>query len=229
MFVVYMKSLLSKITRPTLTFFLGILVATVVTTVLAHGGDTSLTHSCIKTSNGSVRIVGANDTCASNETPLDWPKTAGNNGLPFICLSCGYFDSTGRNVLAEFLAGKNLTGAMLPASGLGSDDYSVNMSGTNFTSAYLDSLSVGQFGANFTNINFTGATISNIQFLKTNLSMTNFTNSNLSSSSFTNANLTGATGIDTANLTGVTWSDTTCPDGTNSDSHGNTCVGHLTP
>ena len=30
-----------------------------------------------------------------------------------------------------------------------------------------------------------------------------------------------------ATLTGVHWSNTTCPDGTNSDNDGNTCVGHL--
>ena len=35
------------------------------------------------------------------------------------------------------------------------------------------------------------------------------------------ANLTGA------DLTGVHWYDTTCPDGTNSDNNGNTCVSNL--
>ena len=42
------------------------------------------------------------------------------------------------------------------------------------------------------------------------------------------ANLTGA------NLTGVSWFNTTCPDGTNSNSNGgggvpSTCIGHLFP
>jgi hypothetical protein len=39
---------------------------------LAHGGDTTLIHSCVKTSNGSVRIVSATTSCAAGETPLDW-------------------------------------------------------------------------------------------------------------------------------------------------------------
>jgi hypothetical protein len=30
-----------------------------------------------------------------------------------------------------------------------------------------------------------------------------------------------------ADLTGVTWSHTFCPDHTNSDDNGGTCVGHL--
>jgi hypothetical protein len=45
------------------------------------------------------------------------------------------------------------------------------------------------------------------------------------------ANLTGANvfhaGIGETNLTGVTWSNTTCPDGTNSDSDGGTCINNL--
>jgi len=45
------------------------------------------------------------------------------------------------------------------------------------------------------------------------------------------ANLTGATlvGADLkgANVKGVTWSHTVCPDGTNSDANGGTCLGHL--
>jgi YVTN family beta-propeller protein len=42
------------------------------TIVFAHGGDASLIHSCVKTSNHQIRIVGPNDTCGHNETPLDW-------------------------------------------------------------------------------------------------------------------------------------------------------------
>ena len=46
-----------------------------------------------------------------------------------------------------------------------------------------------------------------------------------------NANLTGANlrhaDLRHADLSGVTWSNTICPDGTNSNSHGNSCQGHL--
>lgn len=38
-----------------------------------------------------------------------------------------------------------------------------------------------------------------------------------------------ATGLNTSVLTGVIWNNTFCPDSTNSDNNGNTCVGHLTP
>jgi len=49
----------------------------------------------------------------------------------------------------------------------------------------------------------------------------------------TGADLTGAdlaylnTSYGPADLTGVTWSNTTCPDGTNSDNNGNTCMNNL--
>ena len=46
-----------------------------------------------------------------------------------------------------------------------------------------------------------------------------------------NANLTGANlrhaDLRHADVSGVTWSNTICPDGTNSNNHGNSCQGHL--
>jgi len=43
-----------------------------VVVILAHGGDTTQIHACVKAGSGNIRIVGANDVCASNETALDW-------------------------------------------------------------------------------------------------------------------------------------------------------------
>jgi hypothetical protein len=39
--------------------------------------------------------------------------------------------------------------------------------------------------------------------------------------------LTGLLRLTGANLSKVIWSSTNCPDGTNSNNHGNTCLGHL--
>jgi len=38
----------------------------------AHGGDTTLIHACVRNITGLIRIIDANGTCTSNETPLDW-------------------------------------------------------------------------------------------------------------------------------------------------------------
>jgi uncharacterized protein YjbI with pentapeptide repeats len=70
------------------------------------------------------------------------------------------------------------------------------------------------------------------------LSYADLTNAMMYDLDLRGANLTGAdlTGADLAylntsygpaDLTSVTWSNTTCPDGTNSDNNGNTCVNNL--
>lgn len=79
-------------------------------------------------------------------------------------------------------------------------------------------------GANFDSANMSGA---NMTSVIVNGSSTNFSNTNLTNVNFTNANLNGAINMNTANITGVIWSNTVCPDGTNSNSNGNTCVGHF--
>jgi Collagen triple helix repeat (20 copies) len=42
-----------------------------MSSVSAHGGDTTLIHSCVN-QNGGINIVGANQTCGQNQTALDW-------------------------------------------------------------------------------------------------------------------------------------------------------------
>lgn len=74
--------------------------------------------------------------------------------------------------------------------------------------------------------NFTDAYLAESTFIKVNLSNVNFTNAILDSVNFTNANLKGAN-FSGASLNEVVWGSTTCPDGSNSNDHSNTCVGHL--
>jgi len=49
------------------------------TVLNAHGGDTSLIHTCFKNATGNLRIIAASDTCKANETALDW-NLAGATG-----------------------------------------------------------------------------------------------------------------------------------------------------
>ena len=60
-----------------------------------------------------------------------------------------------------------------------------------------------------------------------NLQGANVHGVNLNGANLTDANLDGAT-LQGANTNKVTWSNTTCPDGTNSDSDGGSCAGHGT-
>lgn len=120
------------------------------------------------------------------------------------------------------LTGLNFSTAFLP---------DVHFEGANLTNANLGCTSMT--GANFTGANLTGASLSRaymccaaqLKFTNANLRNSNLTSARIEAD-FTGADLTGA------NLTGATlvtavWSNTTCPDGTNSNNNGNTCVGHL--
>lgn len=71
----------------------------------------------------------------------------------------------------------------------------------------------------FSNSIFNGVGLVDVDFSNTNLTNVTFSDG----TDLTGADMTGTT------RTGVTWSGTTCPDGTNSDSHSNTCEGYLTP
>jgi uncharacterized protein YjbI with pentapeptide repeats len=197
-------------------FFAGYLFSILLPVVLAHGGDTNLIHGCVRNNGllaGFVRIVGANTNCANNETPLDWKQ--GLNNPPFACVSC---DFTNPLTVGSRFAGKDLTNSYLAYSILTQAD----LSGTIFINAELTGTVLS--ATNLSNANFTGANLSG-----TSVNLANFLNTNLTNANLTSADLFGATNMDTATLTGVTWSNTTCPDGTNSDNNGNTCVGHLTP
>lgn len=74
----------------------------------------------------------------------------------------------------------------------------------------------------------TGANLTGANLTDADLTGANLTGAILTTADLTGATLTGAT-LTAATLTGVTWSNTTCPDASNSDNHGGTCVGHLTP
>ncbi len=71
--------------------------------------------------------------------------------------------------------------------------------------------------ANLTGANITGANLTNAIL----------TGADLTDADLASADLTGAVGMDSATLTGITWTNTICPDSTNSNDNGNTCVGHL--
>ena len=82
------------------------------------------------------------------------------------------------------------------------------------------------YGADAEHAYFNSATLAGTSFIGANARYASFTSANLTGANLSNADLTGAE-FALATLTSVTWASTICPDGTNSDSHGNTCVGHL--
>jgi hypothetical protein len=109
-------------------------------------------------------------------------------------------------------------------------------SGMSCTGCNLSGLQPGAIsltGANFSNANLTGTGLGHANLTGSNLSGATMTGATLSSAALSganlaNANLAGAS-LSGANLTGANLSGATCPDGTGANSHGNTCVGHLSP
>jgi uncharacterized protein YjbI with pentapeptide repeats len=72
------------------------------------------------------------------------------------------------------------------------------------------------------NTNLTGASFYRVDLSNADFTGANMLNADMTDANLTNANLSGATNINT-----IIWWNTTCPDGSNSHSHGNTCIGHL--
>jgi uncharacterized protein YjbI with pentapeptide repeats len=81
-------------------------------------------------------------------------------------------------------------------------------------------------GANLSNSSWSGVRFSGTHFVGANLTSADLLNAKLTSVDLSDANLTGAD-LRGTDVSSVKWSNTTCPDGSNSNTQNNTCVGHL--
>ena len=97
----------------------------------------------------------------------------------------------------------------------------INWANNTVNWAYMD-LENAQMG----NTNLIGANLSNADLEQAEMMYADLTNADLSNANLYYAFLYGANLIG-ADLSGVNWSNTVCPDGTNSDDNGNTCVNNL--
>lgn len=133
---------------------------------------------------------------------------------------------TDANLTRARLASAHMYGATLIGANLTSADLTgANLDRANLNDAVLDSANLT--GAQLVRANLTGAHLSQADFsradllnaslIDADLTGANLTSAWLDGADLTGANLTGAdlTGavLDFANLSGVTWKDTTCPDG----------------
>ncbi len=108
----------------------------------------------------------------------------------------------------------NFTGAILTHA----DFTHADLSGAILSGALL-------YGAILSGAHLNGADLSGATLIDADLS-----GADLSGADLTNATLLGATNGHSANITGVTWKNTTCPDGSNSNSNSDkTCDKNLDP
>jgi hypothetical protein len=165
-------------------------------------------------------------------------------------------DLAGANFYGANLFGADLVGADLANVTLTSADINdINLTDTDLGGAVFDdqdpSLSDGIISGGITGTpsvfpigfnlvdgylvgpvaNLSGAQLSAAALPGQDLLDTNLSDADLATANLSNANLTGANldGADTSGttFTDATWSNTTCPDDTNSNNDGDTCVNNL--
>lgn len=107
-----------------------------------------------------------------------------------------------------------------PHSAKGCNLMHANLAGVNLEHAVFA-------GTDLSPANLTGADLRGAHLTDANLQNSNLTGADLSGADLTDASLGDAT-LTNTNLTGVKWSRTQCPDYSNSDADGGTCVGHET-
>lgn len=92
----------------TMAVSLGLMFSGSSSRVDAHGGNTNLIHSCV-TPGGPLKIVGANDVCPGNQTPLDW-SIHGIRGYEVVAHQEFVPAGSTTNVHVECTSGKKVLG-----------------------------------------------------------------------------------------------------------------------
>jgi len=158
-------------------------------------------------------------------------------------LVTGYLVGPGAELSGADFTGANLTNTNLSSADLADASFEgATLTGTSLTGANLTGVSSGGItgvpsslptnwmfvtgylvgpGAELRNVDLSGANLEG-----SDLAGADLASANLDGANVTDANLDGAE-LTFAGLTGVTWSNTTCPDGTNSNNDGGTCVSHI--
>ena len=221
----------------------GLVVAISLLSVIALGGaafasipgPTGVIKGCYDKF-GAVSVIdsAATATCPSKTTALTWsqagiqgpqgiqgiqgpqgPQGPAGSANPLFCPNCDFrsvsipVDATGAYFPNTNFLSANLAGAHLALANLQSADLDfVNLTNADL---YHADLRLAILGGNLTGVDLVGA---------------NLTGADLSTSDLTNADLSSAVGLTGTTVHLVTWSNTICPDGTNSNFDGNTCLGH---
>lgn len=106
-----------------------------------------------------------------------------------------------------------------------------NFEGANFTSAFHERSGIVIVRANMNHANFSKSSWAGAKFAQTHFVGANLTSANLEDAKLTAVDLSDADLTDAdlrgTDVSSVKWGNTTCPDGSNSNTHNNSCVGHL--
>jgi hypothetical protein len=172
------------------------------------GEAESISPSCLATNNGS------------SSTDIDPFTSSGNFPVGGTTVTCTATDADALGTSASPTASFTVIVTNTPCTTLAG----CNLHGLDLSGAYLPG--TNSSGADLSNANLNEANLAGAYLANANLSGANLNRADLTVAILTGANLTGAN-LNRATLDGVAWSNTTCPDGTNSDNNGGTCIGHL--
>lgn len=190
-------------------------------------GQTSLRGSDLRSADLSasafsttIDMTGAN-LAGANFTNAQWAN--GAQGGDFHLATLTGMQMSGTTFEAANFQGINFSDVNVYGAAFGSGS---NLTGTDFTGAYaLNNLLLNFDTADLTGADFSGSghILTNARFYQAIVTGANFTDVRFEDSNLYQTDFSGAI------LTGATWSNTTCPDNTNSNTNGNTCIGHLVP
>ena len=107
------------------------------------------------------------------------------------------------------------TGCVLKAHG---HCRGANLRGRDLSGAHLESIDLRR-------ANLAGADLTGAHLTRANLTRANLTGADLTGADLAGANLAGAR-LSGADVTGAHWSNTVCPDRSNSNTNGGTCLRH---
>ena len=152
-----------------------------------------------------------NITIAELIDNIDW----GNQTVNWAYMDLNFVDLTSAELKGANLSYANLFSAQMNL---------VNLTGANLNYAKLDGVNL--YFADMSNADLSSAILGNADLTNAILVEANLTDVLMTNADLTNANLYDAI-LTNAQIDGVTWSNTICPDGTNSDDNGNTCINNL--
>ena len=153
------------------------------------------------------------------------PLLAWSIFLTFVLMSLPSFaasQSYRKAARASFLSGEDFRNLDLR----GVVFFSADLRKSNFSRARLANASFE--GSELSKSLFRKARARGVSFESADLTRADLRGADLRGASMEGAILTGAR-LQGAKLRKVVWKNTTCPDGSNSDDHHNTCLGHLEP
>ena len=140
-------------------------------------------------------------------------------------------DLSGINLSRAILTNANLNNADLSEANLiVADLNTANLSEAILVRAHLDGANLENatlYRADLTKAVLSGVNLTAADLTEAILTGVNLSVANLYGADLTAADLNGAVTNTYTSFEKVIWSNTTCPDGTNSDDNGGTCVGNL--